>query len=66
MATKPAPIPPALLTIEAVAELCATTPRQIRNMQARGQIPAPKRIPGLGLRWSAEAITQWLTAVAAP
>lgn len=50
---------PKFLTIEAVAKLCATSPRQIRNMQARGQIPAPTRIPGLGLRWSVEALTQW-------
>lgn len=58
--TKPSP---ALLTIDDLAAMVQTSTRQIRNMQARGQIPAPRRIPGLGLRWDPDAVQKWLATV---
>lgn len=52
-----------LMDIAGVAERLATTEKQIRNMRDRGQIPAPFKIPGLGLRWSSRAIDEWLAGV---
>lgn len=34
-------------------------------MIERGQIPAPTKIPGLGLRWSSDALRGWLDDVLA-
>jgi len=49
-----------LLTAEDVANLLRTTKRQVDNMRARGQIPAGRKWPGLGVRWSAAEFHQWL------
>lgn len=49
-----------LLTITDVAQVLGTTPKQIRNMVGRGQLPAPLKIPGLGLRWHQGAVDTWL------
>lgn len=60
----PAP-PPAdapLMTRDEVAAILRTTPRQISNMTARGQLPAPIRVAGLGLRWRRSEISVWIAA----
>lgn len=51
-----------LLTVKDVAELVRTSPVQVRHMARRGQLPAPKKIPGLGLRWAAEVMKSWMAA----
>ena len=51
-----------LLTRSDVAALLRTTPRQISNMIARGQLTAPLRGAGLGLRWRRPAIDAWIAA----
>lgn len=53
-------IEPALLTVGDVARLLSTTPAQVRNMRARGQLPAPSKIAGLGLRWPRAELEAWL------
>lgn len=55
--------PVALLTVEDVAELLRTSPRQIRNMRARGQLPSATKVPGLGLRWAADAVYAWVAGL---
>ncbi|HEY0132621.1 MAG TPA: hypothetical protein VGB85_01040 [Nannocystis sp.] len=60
-----APLPPApadapLMTRAEVACLLRTTARQISNMTARGQLPAPVRVTGLGLRWPRAAVAAWI------
>lgn len=49
-----------MLTVNDVAGLVRTTPTQVRHMARRGQIPAPKKIPGLGLRWAAAVMKSWI------
>ena len=58
----PTPPPPdaPLMTRNDLAAILRTTPRQISNMIARGQIPAPVRVAGLGLRWRRSEIDAWL------
>lgn len=51
-----------LMTRIEVADLLRTTPRQISNMTARGQLPAPVRVAGLGLRWRRSEIDAWVAA----
>ena len=51
-----------LLDRRAVAALLSKTQKQIANMQARGQIPSPLKIPGVGVRWYAPAVLKWLAA----
>lgn len=51
-----------LMTRNEVAALLRTTPRQISNMMARGQIPAPVRVAGLGARWRRSEIDAWIDA----
>ena len=60
----PAPLPATapLMTRADLAELLRTTPRQISNMTARGQLPAPTRVAGLGLRWRRAEIDAWIAA----
>jgi predicted DNA-binding transcriptional regulator AlpA len=55
-----APAPASTLTAADLAALLRTTPKQIANMRARGQVPAPAKVPGLGLRWSRLTIEAWL------
>lgn len=55
-----------LLDRRAVARLLCKTQKQITNMQARGQIPSPLKIPGVGVRWYAPAIYKWLAANPVP
>ena len=50
----------ALLHVDDLAELLHTSPRQVRNMRARGQLPSAIKIPGLGLRWSGATIHRWV------
>ena len=55
--------PPAdapLLTRDDVATMLRTTPRQISNMAARGQLPASVRVAGLGVRWRRAEIDAWI------
>lgn len=52
--------PVLLLTVGELAAVLRTTPRNVYNLRARGQIPAAVKIPGLGLRWSAVAVRSWL------
>lgn len=61
---------PVLLKLADVATTLGTSVHQIRNMAARGQLPRPLKVPGLGLRYPADVIETWLetqrtTAVAA-
>ena len=51
-----------LLDRAAVAARLGKTIKQISNMQHRNQIPSPINIPGIGVRWSAQAIDAWLDA----
>ena len=51
-----------LMTRNEVAALLRTTPRQISNMTARGQLPAPVRVAGLGSRWRRSEIDAWIAA----
>lgn len=55
-----------LLTLEATAELMGTTPTQVKNMRARGQMPADlgKVLPGFGLRFAAAKVRAWLAELA--
>ena len=53
----------ALLTVDDLAEVLSTTPRQVRNMRARGQLPAAVKVPGLGLRWSHVVVYSWLAGL---
>lgn len=56
-----------LLDTEAVAKRLGTTPKQVYNMKARGEIIAPVNIRGLGLRWVERAFLAWLrSAIAGP
>lgn len=57
-----APVDALLMTRSDVAAALRTTPRQISNMIARGQIPAPVRVAGLGLRWRRPEIEAWIAA----
>ena len=49
-----------LLTRDDVATMLRTSPRQISNMAARGQLPASIRVPGLGVRWRRADIDAWI------
>jgi len=60
--TDPLPRDAPLMTRSDVAAVLRTTPRQISNMIARGQIPAPVRVAGLGLRWRRAEIDAWIAA----
>ena len=51
-----------LMTRTELAGLLRTTPRQISNMTARGQLPPPVRVAGLGLRWRRTEIDAWIAA----
>lgn len=51
-----------LMTRSDVAALLRTTPRQISNMTARGQLPAAVRVAGLGARWRRSEIDAWIAA----
>lgn len=46
----------------AVAELLATTPRQVRNMAGRGQFVKPLKVPGLGTRFRTAMVKAWLAS----
>ncbi len=52
-----------MMTMAAVAEILATTPRQIRNMAGRGQFPAPMKVPGLGTRFRTVVVKAWLERI---
>lgn len=49
-----------LLSSADLATLLRTSTKQIANMRARGQLPAPAKVPGLGLRWSRPLIDAWI------
>ncbi len=49
-----------LLPIEEVAALLRTSPAQARNMCGRGQLVKPVKVPGLGLRWRATELLEWV------
>lgn len=55
---------PSLLRAPEVAALIGSTVAQVRNMRARGQLPPPVKIPGLGIRWLRADLDRWLTQVA--
>ena len=50
----------ALLRAADVAELIGSTVAQVRNMRARGQLPPPVKVPGLGVRWRRTDLEKWL------
>ena len=56
---------PLLLSRADVAALLRKSVKQVSNMQARGQLPSPRRIPGIGVRWSAAAIEAFLARAVA-
>lgn len=56
----PDPADSPLLSTADLAALLRTSPKQVANMRARGQLPAPVKVPGLGLRWSRTVIERWL------
>lgn len=58
----PRPEDAPLLTRTDLALLLRTTPRQISNMAARGQLPAPVKVAGLGVRWRRLEIYAWIAA----
>ena len=49
-----------MMTTAEVAAILATSPRQIRNMAARGQFVKQLKVPGLGVRFMAHAVREWL------
>lgn len=49
-----------LLGVEQVVDLLGTTDNQVRNMVARGQLLKPLKVPGLGLRWRAVELLEWI------
>lgn len=49
-----------MMTTAAVAEILATSPRQVRNMAGRGQFVKPLKVPGLGIRFRSADVTAWL------
>lgn len=49
-----------LLDADDVAALLRTTPRQVRNMRSKGQLPPATKWPGLGVRWSAAKFHEWI------
>lgn len=51
------------LDTETVAKRLGTTPKQIYNMKARGEIIAPVNVPGLGLRWLERALGEWMRSI---
>lgn len=55
-----APDTSGLLAVDDVADLLRTTPRQIRNMRSKGQLPPAVKWPGLGVRWSAAKLHAWI------
>ncbi len=60
----PVPLPSPPLTVREVGELIHKSPTQVRNMRARGQLPAPlKHVPGYRLCWSLASIEKWLAAM---
>ncbi len=58
----PLPADAPLMTRSDVATVLRTTPRQISNMTARGQLPVPVRVAGLGVRWRRPEIEAWIAA----
>ncbi|WP_420829388.1 helix-turn-helix transcriptional regulator [Nannocystis pusilla] len=56
---------PALLRVAEVAAIIGTSEAQVRNMRARGQLPPPVKIPGLGLRWHRAVLDGWLAQLTA-
>lgn len=59
-AIPPAPPNTPLMTRHDVAAMLRTTPRQVSNMAARGQLPASVRVAGLGVRWRRAEIDAWI------
>lgn len=51
-----------LLRSREVAELLRTTAGSVRSAHRRGLIPAPIKLPGLGLRWRRRDIVEWIEA----
>lgn len=53
------------MTTGEVAAILGKSARQIRNMVEREQLPALRRIPGVGHRFLCADISAWLAAVTA-
>ncbi len=49
-----------LMLIDEVAKLLGTSVQQTRNMVGRGQLVKPLKVPGLGLRWRAADVNEWI------
>lgn len=49
-----------LMMIDDVAKLLGTSVQQTRNMVGRGQLVKPIKVPGLGLRWRASDVNNWI------
>lgn len=49
-----------LLNSAQMAERLGISMRQVYSAHSRRQLPAGKRIPGVGLRWRASDVDAWL------
>ena len=50
---------PRLLTVQEFADFLRTTPKAIRTMYARGQLPHPELLPNKRLLWREEVVLEW-------
>jgi excisionase family DNA binding protein len=53
--------PPALLDVQAVAELLGCSGRHVYRMSDAGRLPAPRRLGSL-VRWSRQELLAWIDA----
>lgn len=53
---------PVLIDVDTFARLVGSTPESVRKGVARGHFPPPKKIRGLGLRWTRTAVLEWIRA----
>jgi excisionase family DNA binding protein len=51
--------PPALLDVQAVAQLLDCSPRHVYRLSDAGRMPAPVKLGSL-VRWSRQAIEDWI------
>jgi excisionase family DNA binding protein len=49
-----------LLTSAQMADRLGISMRQLYSAHSRGQLPAGRRIPGVGLRWRASDVDAWI------
>ena len=52
-------VSPAMLDVQAVAEMLACSPRHVYRLSDAGRMPSPVKLGAL-VRWSAVAICEWI------